>query len=231
MNYARIYDDLMRRSFHRELSGYVERHHIIPRCMGGGDEPENIAILTPEEHFLAHLLLVKIHPSHHGLALAAGKMCVSSRSTPGRVNRKMYGWLRRRHAAAMSHFQSGERNSQHGSRWIHNGQGESRKSKEPPPEGWFYGKVSKEARVDARHKRLKDACPSCGELKYRRSSLCKGCSPNPSAGRYKVSDEELLNALILHDWRYPTAFKSVGLSIGSNYKRARKLEEIHRGMV
>ena len=30
------------------------RHHIIPRHMGGTDDPENLVFLTPEEHAKAH---------------------------------------------------------------------------------------------------------------------------------------------------------------------------------
>lgn len=62
MNYQKHYELLIERAKSRTLAGYFERHHIIPKCMGGSDEPENIANLAPEEHFVAHQLLVKIYP-------------------------------------------------------------------------------------------------------------------------------------------------------------------------
>jgi hypothetical protein len=37
----------------------VEKHHIIPRSLGGEDLSENIIVLTLREHFIAHLLLWK----------------------------------------------------------------------------------------------------------------------------------------------------------------------------
>jgi len=40
---------------------YTEKHHIIPRALGGSDEPENIIRLTAREHFIAHLILWKIY--------------------------------------------------------------------------------------------------------------------------------------------------------------------------
>lgn len=40
---------------------YFETHHIIPRCLGGKDSEENLVILTGREHYIAHLLLWKIH--------------------------------------------------------------------------------------------------------------------------------------------------------------------------
>lgn len=41
-------------------SDVYEKHHIIPRSLGGIDNEENIIILTFREHFLCHLLLTKM---------------------------------------------------------------------------------------------------------------------------------------------------------------------------
>lgn len=94
MNYKNIYDKLMERSRNRVLVGYRERHHIVPRCLGGGDSPHNIAVLTPEEHYVAHLLLVKMYPGNHKLVYAAQMMCVSGSKV--KRNNKTFGWLRRK---------------------------------------------------------------------------------------------------------------------------------------
>ena len=37
---------------------YTEKHHIIPRSLGGSNKKENLVRLTAREHFIAHLLLV-----------------------------------------------------------------------------------------------------------------------------------------------------------------------------
>ncbi|AFU64176.1 HNH endonuclease [Salmonella enterica] len=94
MNYKKIYNNLIERSRNRTLVGYKERHHIVPRCLGGGDELNNIAVLTPEEHYIAHLLLVKLNPGNYKLVYAAQMMCVSG-SKVKRSN-KSFGWLRRK---------------------------------------------------------------------------------------------------------------------------------------
>ncbi len=57
--YRRWYAELMARAVNRKLEGYCERHHALPRSMGGGNEPTNIVQLTYREHFLAHWLLPK----------------------------------------------------------------------------------------------------------------------------------------------------------------------------
>jgi hypothetical protein len=39
---------------------YFEKHHILPRSMGGDNSNNNIVKLTPREHFICHLLLPKM---------------------------------------------------------------------------------------------------------------------------------------------------------------------------
>lgn len=75
MNYKKIYDELINRAKNRVLEGYKERHHIIPKCIGGTDEEYNLIDLTPEEHYVAHQLLVKIYPNEQSLVFACLMMC------------------------------------------------------------------------------------------------------------------------------------------------------------
>lgn len=99
MNYKRHYDLLIERARNRVLDCYVERHHIIPRCMGGSDEKENIVALTPEEHYVAHQLLVKIYPNVKGLIYAVIAMTGLGRGVPRR--NKLYAWVRKRQSQEM----------------------------------------------------------------------------------------------------------------------------------
>lgn len=43
------------------IDGYFEKHHIVPRCLGGVDTSDNLVKLTLREHYVAHLLLTKFH--------------------------------------------------------------------------------------------------------------------------------------------------------------------------
>jgi hypothetical protein len=106
MDYQGIYDRLIERARGRKLSGYSERHHVLPRCMGGGNSRENIVRLTPEEHYVAHLLLVKIHPRNFRLLWAASSMTGANRRQQARKN-KLYGCLRRRLSDGMRERSSG----------------------------------------------------------------------------------------------------------------------------
>lgn len=96
MNYNKIYQSLVERGKNRSLGeAYKETHHIIPKCMNGSNDKDNLVDLTPEEHYLAHLLLVKIHPKHFGLIRAAMIMSQKGNHQQNRINNKQYGWLRR----------------------------------------------------------------------------------------------------------------------------------------
>ena len=143
MDYTKIYLSLIEKAQTRTLEGYCEVHHIVPRCMGGSDEPENLVRLTPEEHYLAHQLLVKIHPKSYALVKAAAMMI------PSRPSNKLYGWLRRKLAVAQSLCQSGTRNSQYNTKWITNGVVDKKVPKEfIPGEGWEEGRKSRIIRRD-----------------------------------------------------------------------------------
>lgn len=56
--------------------GYKERHHILPRCMGGTNDEENLIDLYAREHFIAHKLLAKENPDNDKLAYAYWHMAI-----------------------------------------------------------------------------------------------------------------------------------------------------------
>ncbi len=94
MNHQRVYDWLISRTSSRPLVGYCERHHIVPACLGGSDEKTNLVMLTAREHFLAHLLLAKIH---------GGKLWhAASMMRRGAKTSRLYEIARSGHALAIS---------------------------------------------------------------------------------------------------------------------------------
>jgi hypothetical protein len=63
--------------------------------MGGDDSPENLVLLTAREHFVAHQLLVKMHPKTHDLVFAFRML---STANYGRHSSRTHEWLRERMA-------------------------------------------------------------------------------------------------------------------------------------
>jgi hypothetical protein len=80
--YSRWYYNIIKNSKNRILTAYSERHHIIPRSLGGNDSLENIAILTAREHFICHWLLVKMTTGrwHEKMVFALNMMNMSTRN-------------------------------------------------------------------------------------------------------------------------------------------------------
>lgn len=88
MDYNKHYNLLITKARGRSILPFVysEKHHIIPKSMGGSNDSDNLVKLLPEEHLIAHLLLAKIHG---GGMWAAANMMIS------RIhNNKEYRWVR-----------------------------------------------------------------------------------------------------------------------------------------
>ena len=80
MNYQRIHDAIIDRARNRKLQGYRERHHIIPRCIGGTNIQDNLVELTAREHFIIHRLLCELHPTNNKLFFAYRMMAFMKNS-------------------------------------------------------------------------------------------------------------------------------------------------------
>jgi hypothetical protein len=78
MNYEKIYNQIIERAKNRTLEGYCEKHHIIPKCMNGTNNMDNIVKLTAREHFLTHWLLHEMYPNNTDLRYSFWSMCRSS---------------------------------------------------------------------------------------------------------------------------------------------------------
>lgn len=63
-----------------ELSGYNEKHHILPKCMGGTDDKSNLVLLPVRYHIMAHLLLLEAYPNIVKIAITASLMINGSTS-------------------------------------------------------------------------------------------------------------------------------------------------------
>ena len=99
MNYQKIYDDFIKSRLNRpKPEGYFEKHHIVPRALGGSDDKSNIIALSAKEHFFAHLLLAKIHGGLMWHVLNLMRNRVSSCSS------KKYAFLRERFSKEHSRY-------------------------------------------------------------------------------------------------------------------------------
>lgn len=102
MNYLKIHNDIISRAQLRASSrkeanlilGYSERHHVVPRCMGGTNEKDNLVFLSAREHFIIHILLTKIYPNEGKLLYACQRLLYTKHNE--RLNGKTYECLRKK---------------------------------------------------------------------------------------------------------------------------------------
>jgi hypothetical protein len=87
--------------------GRVERHHIVPRSMGGSDSKDNLVPLTPRLHFVAHWLLWKAYKNSK-MANAFWTMACCNEE---RINSKTYSIVRKISAKAISIAKKGKTTS------------------------------------------------------------------------------------------------------------------------
>lgn len=161
MDYEKIYNQLIEKRRKEVLKKcdkddpnylYCEIHHIIPRCIGGSDDEANKIALTAREHYIAHLLLRRMHPDCYALSVAvefmqvdpakyvAGNNAACSRKF--RFNGRLYQLIREENARMKSVIQSNLK-------WIKNLSKNDQKfwPKDVPltqqmiDEGWEFGRL------------------------------------------------------------------------------------------
>lgn len=98
--YTSWYYTIINNAKQRTLDGYKERHHIIPRSLGGSDLKGNIVSLTAKEHFICHLLLTKMvnGPLQKKVIYAAWMMANQENNQQSRykINSRIYQILRQK---------------------------------------------------------------------------------------------------------------------------------------
>lgn len=149
MNYTKIYNNIINNRIKYPYIGYTEKHHILPKSLGGSDNKDNLVALTAKEHFICHLLLTKIYNynTFEGKKMVKAFMsmvCWHNADTQERyITSKIFSILREQFAKIQSESQTGTGNSQFGSCWIHNDvTREFKKIKKSDllPDGWEYGR-------------------------------------------------------------------------------------------
>lgn len=175
MNYRKIYNDIIERRKYDIPNGYIERHHIIPRSLGGNDDSDNIVRLTAREHFICHYLLIKMQTpdtlEYYKMVNAFMLMKVQSTYQNRYINSRLYETLRKHHSKAMSLLLSGANNSAYNTHWIVNLETteERRVSKHDTiPDGWVKGRSTS---LFKKHK--KKPCKCCGCDTCNRPEVCK----------------------------------------------------------
>lgn len=111
MDYLNIYNQLIlkRKNTTVDSETYTEVHHIIPRCMGGTDNKDNLVVLTAREHYIAHELLFR-HYKTSKLAHAWFAMLRNGRGQERHFTSKQYERAKTNRSTMLSEDMKGENN-------------------------------------------------------------------------------------------------------------------------
>lgn len=81
---------------------YFENHHIIPKCdpFNGSNDKDNLVLLTPKEHYICHLLLVKMCEGQkkYKMSWALHKIAYGSSNLRQNYSSKSYSLVRKIHS-------------------------------------------------------------------------------------------------------------------------------------
>ena len=114
--YQEWYNSLISNAKNRSIEGYTEKHHIIPKSMGGSNDSDNLVKLTAREHFIAHVLLTKFTESTHKAKMihALWRFCVGGNKNQKMVSSRYYEKLRIQFSELMQEKMTGENNTFYG---------------------------------------------------------------------------------------------------------------------
>lgn len=111
--YKDIYFSFIKKAKNRNpIDGYTEIHHIIPKSLGGTDEPSNLVVLSASEHFKCHLLLCRFTTGKHRFKMlhASKMMAKMKREYQDRYvpKSRIYEWIKTNSALASSAMKKGK---------------------------------------------------------------------------------------------------------------------------
>lgn len=170
---------LLTRKQAKNIVGYVERHHIIPKSLGGEDISSNLVWLTANEHLKVHLLLPNMveDKDHKRKMLAAAiRMCNPQSRTQKRTFDDNYDELRKEAAQFHSEYMKGKNS---GNKNPFYGKKHTNESKQKISIGGKGQKRTAETRANLSASKMGDKNPA------RELVTCPHCSKTGMSGGMK----------------------------------------------
>lgn len=115
--YTRIYNKIIQQAQSKTiLQTYIEKHHIIPRSLGGTDCKNNLVFLTAKEHYICHLLLPKMleGKNKYKMLCAILRMAHSNQKQRIKIPSRIYEHIKKEKARMQSQIYRGECNPFYG---------------------------------------------------------------------------------------------------------------------
>lgn len=213
--YTKLYFNIVINAKSRTLTleTYTEKHHIIPKSLGGNNSKDNLVKLTAREHFICHVLLTKMTSgtAYRKMVHAAIGMKRSRSYQQRYINSRLYESIRKDFAILSSIRNTGKIMSVESKSKMSAASKGKKKTKEHA------------ANISAGLKG-KPKGPMSEEQKLKRSTKLKGkVSPNlGNAGKYKHSNEAKQKIIESNKRRVVSPETKVRIAAGVKLARERR---------
>ena len=198
--YSKWYWNIIEKSKKRILpfDMYKEKHHIIPRSLGGSNLTENLIELTAKEHFICHLLLIKMvnGKDRYRMVYAAMQMTMINKRDRYKISSRMYEILKTQLSESLSGMSFEERYGNDRAIEIKNKIGEKSVGRKP----MLGKKHSDETKKKISESKIGVSTPKSLETKQKMSETWKKIAPdrsgekNPMYGKeQKIKTKELIS--------------------------------------
>jgi len=149
---------------------YTEKHHIIPKSLGGSNHPSNIVVLTAREHFICHWLLTKMVTESNKRKMIYAWWAMANQKRPDQIRYKVSGRKYQRIKEQAIN--------------LHKSYKHSKATKQKLSKARKGLKFSKDWR-DAISDGQKTRDPSTRYSPFREKKTCPHCNKNISIGNYQ----------------------------------------------
>ena len=113
--YKTWYYNIINAALLRVKPHITEKHHIIPKSLGGTNDDNNLVHLTPREHYICHACLTKFTSGGYLTKMTYAFWCMSNKFNKQQGSRsKLYEYARTKFIKTKSASMTGTKNHFHG---------------------------------------------------------------------------------------------------------------------
>lgn len=192
--FLRTYIRIIEKARKTVYSGYTEKHHVVPRSMGGTDEESNLVKVSAREHFILHCLLARCTTGPSLIKMTLAVHMISGAATANKrsyMNSRLFEANKIAYTKAVKEFGGGR--PAYKNAWFKNSEGLVKKfplkeEEKLLSEGWVRGgKHEERTRELGLREKPRISClncrivtTTCNISKHQEGKNCKSKHPGSS---------------------------------------------------
>ena len=113
--FTKKYFDIIEKRKNKDRIGYMEKHHIIPKSLGGSNNKDNLVWLSAKDHYICHQLLVKMTDGVDNMKMWSGLWRMMNKQSHNQkrdfnIVAEDYEFARKKHSENQKQRMLGEKN-------------------------------------------------------------------------------------------------------------------------